>query len=76
MTTGRFITNTCIVMIVSLSYCKAFDKFSKHWYRVFSSRTESDLFPLLFVIGIGLHAFNGSVYSVFPNFVPGTTERN
>ena len=68
LTTGRFITNACIVMIVSSSYCKAFDKFSKHWNRVFSSKTESDLFPLLFVICIGFTAFDGSVYSVFPNF--------
>ena len=55
-------------MIVSLSYCKAFDKFSKHWNRVFSNKTESDLFPLLFVICIDFTAFDGSVYSVFPNF--------
>ena len=59
--------NKCMYCYDS-SYCKAFDKFSKHWNRVFSSKTESDLFPLLFVICIGFTAFDGSVYSVFPNF--------
>ena len=41
----------------------------------FSSRTESDLFLLLFVICIGFTAINVSVKNVFPNFLTRTTDR-